>query len=124
VTAYTINPWSYEMHKIGGGCRAVIIRVKNLNYKYLVHNVLNSIRYGECTTNDAKCVYLPDINEPGARSRYSDWLRAGRPRGRSSSPGTVKNFLFSMSSRPALGSNQTPIQWVPGAFLGGKVAGA
>jgi hypothetical protein len=28
-------------------------------------------------------------------SRYSDWLRAGRPRGWSSSPGRVKNFLFS-----------------------------
>jgi hypothetical protein len=27
------------------------------------------------------------------RSRYSDWLRNGRLRGRSSSPGTVKNFL-------------------------------
>jgi hypothetical protein len=25
--------------------------------------------------------------------RYSDWLRAGRPRGRSSSPDKVKNFL-------------------------------
>jgi hypothetical protein len=31
--------------------------------------------------------------EPRWRSRYSDWLRAGRPRGRSSSPGSVKNFL-------------------------------
>jgi hypothetical protein len=32
---------------------------------------------------------------------------------RSSSPGKVKNFLFSKSSRPALGSTQPPIQWVP-----------
>jgi hypothetical protein len=31
------------------------------------------------------------------------------------SPGTVKNFLFSMSSRTALGSTQPPIQWVPEA---------
>jgi hypothetical protein len=47
----------------------------------------------------------------------SDWLRAGR-----SSPGRVKNFLF---SRPALGSTQPPIQWVPGgSFPGGKAAGA
>jgi hypothetical protein len=37
-------------------------------------------------------------------------------RGRSSSTGTVKNFLFSTSSRPALGSTQPPIQWVPGAL--------
>jgi hypothetical protein len=36
--------------------------------------------------------------------------------GRSSSPGRVKNFLFSTSSRPTLGSTQPPIQWVPGAL--------
>jgi hypothetical protein len=35
------------------------------------------------------------------------------PRDRSSSPGRVKNFLFSKSSRPALRSTQLPIQWVP-----------
>jgi hypothetical protein len=49
-------------------------------------------------------------------SRDSDWLRAGRPRGRSSCPGRVKNFLFCTLSRPALGSTQPPIQWVPGAL--------
>jgi hypothetical protein len=49
--------------------------------------------------------------EQGYLSRYGDWLRAGRPMGRSSSPGTVKNFFFSMSSRPALGPTQLPIQW-------------
>jgi hypothetical protein len=32
------------------------------------------------------------------------------------SPGGGKNFLFSTSSRPALGSTQPPIQWVPGAL--------
>jgi hypothetical protein len=35
---------------------------------------------------------------------------------RSSSPGREKNFLFSTSSRPALGSTQPPVQWVPGAL--------
>jgi hypothetical protein len=51
-----------------------------------------------------------------ACSRYSDSLRAGRPRDLSSSPGRVKNFLFSTSSRPALRFTQPPIQWVPGAL--------
>jgi hypothetical protein len=37
-------------------------------------------------------------------------------RGRSSSPGRVKIFLFSKSSRSALGFTQLPIQWVPGAL--------
>jgi hypothetical protein len=38
-----------------------------------------------------------------AQSRDSDWLRAEQPRGRSSSPERVKNFLFSMSSKPVMG---------------------
>jgi hypothetical protein len=54
------------------------------------------------------------FEEPGYRSRYSDWLRTGRPRDRSSSPDGGKNFHFSMSSTPALGPTQPPIQWVPG----------
>jgi hypothetical protein len=49
----------------------------------------------------------------------SDWLRAGRPRGRSSSPGRVKYFLFSKSSRAGLGSTQPSIHWVPGALYPG-----
>jgi hypothetical protein len=52
-----------------------------------------------------------------------DWLRAGWPRGRSSSSGKVKNFLFSMSSRPALGSTQPLTQWVSwGVKLQGREA--
>jgi hypothetical protein len=50
--------------------------------------------------------------EPRQRSGYCDWLWAGRTWGRSSSPVTVKNFLFSPLSRPALGSTQPPIQRV------------
>jgi hypothetical protein len=59
------------------------------------------------------------IMELGQRSRYSDWLRAGRPRSRSSSPGGGKNFHLSMSSSPALRSTQTPTQWVPAALSRG-----
>jgi hypothetical protein len=53
------------------------------------------------------------------RSRYSDWLRTGRPRGRISSPGRFKHFPFSASSRPALGSTQPPFRLVPGGFYPG-----
>jgi hypothetical protein len=44
-------------------------------------------------------------------------LQAGRPRGRISISGRV-------ASRPALGSTQPSIQWVPGLFPGGKAVGA
>jgi hypothetical protein len=40
--------------------------------------------------------------------RYSDWLRAGRPRSRSSSPGIVKNFLFSTSFGPGRQADHSP----------------
>jgi hypothetical protein len=53
--------------------------------------------------------------EPGWHSRYSDCLRAGWPRSRSSSPGRAEHFLFSTSSRPVLGPTQPPIQWILGA---------
>jgi hypothetical protein len=59
------------------------------------------------------------MSEPGQRSRYSDWLRAGRPRGRSSSPGRGETFLLSTLSRLVLGLTQLPIQWVPEAFYQG-----
>jgi hypothetical protein len=49
-----------------------------------------------------------------AVSQDSDWLRTGRTMHRGSSPGRVKNFLFSTSSRPALRPTQPPIQCVPG----------
>jgi hypothetical protein len=58
------------------------------------------------------------FNRPTVKigSLYSYWLRAGRLRVRSYSPSRVKNFLFSVSSRPALRPTQSPIQWVPRAL--------
>jgi hypothetical protein len=49
-----------------------------------------------------------------SRRRYSDWLRAGRSRGRSS-----RIFSSPISSRPAPGSIQPPIQWAPGIMRPG-----
>jgi hypothetical protein len=67
--------------------------------------------------------YLPgEAEEPGYRSRYSDWLRAGRLRGRSSSPDTIKNFLYSIQT----GSGAQPATYpmgTGGSFPGGKAVG-
>jgi hypothetical protein len=59
------------------------------------------------------------VLESTGQVHLSCYLRYTRPRGRSSSPGGVKNFLFSRSSRPALRSTQPPIQWVPRALSPG-----
>jgi hypothetical protein len=61
--------------------------------------------------------------ETGWRSRYSHWLRAGQPRGRSLSPGRATGFLLSTPSRPVLEPTQLPVQWVTGALSRGKMAG-
>jgi hypothetical protein len=59
--------------------------------------------------------------EIGENEKYvhDDWLRAGRPRGRSSSASGENFFHFPISFRPALGPTQSPIQWVPGALSPG-----
>jgi hypothetical protein len=49
-------------------------------------------------------------------SQYSDWLRAARPKGRSSNPGGGNNFHFSMSSGLGVGSKQPLTQWIEGAL--------
>jgi hypothetical protein len=51
--------------------------------------------------------------------RLATGWKTGKLRGRCSSPGRVKNFFFSTSSRPTLGLTQPPIQWVPGALSPG-----
>jgi hypothetical protein len=43
----------------------------------------------------------------------NDWLQAGWPTVRSSSPGNVKNVYFLISSKPVLGPTQPSIQWAP-----------
>jgi hypothetical protein len=53
-----------------------------------------------------------------------DWLRTGQPRYRSSSPGRVKHFCFSISSRPALGLTSFLFKGYWGLFPRGKAAAA
>jgi hypothetical protein len=49
-------------------------------------------------------------------------IRTGRPRDRSLSPCSVKNFLCFTSSRPIPGLAQPPIQWVSGLNRQGREA--
>jgi hypothetical protein len=58
----------------------------------------------------------PWFNHPNNIKCKEPGSVVGISRGRSSSPGRVKNFLFSTSSRHALGPTQPPIQWVPVFF--------
>jgi hypothetical protein len=68
-------------------------------------------------------MYTPVTKEPGYRSRYNHWLRAGRLRGRNSSPGWVKNFIHVVQT----GSGILPVSYPMGtgsSLPGGKAAGA
>jgi hypothetical protein len=93
--------------------------VYNVNpfHKYFLTCSGSDIRILCKLLRKAQLNILPYTNEePGELSRYSDWLRAGRPKGRSSSPGRSKNFLLSTWSRPTLGPIQPLIQWVQRSF--------
>jgi hypothetical protein len=53
------------------------------------------------------------------------WLRAGRPRGRSSSPGRVKNFIFLHVVQTGSGAHRASYRMCTGGpFPGGKAVGA
>jgi hypothetical protein len=56
-------------------------------------------------------------------SRYGNWLRAGRSRSRSSSPGKGKIFLLYTEFTPVLGPTKPPVNGFPGvSFSWGKAA--
>jgi hypothetical protein len=59
----------------------------------------------------------------GARSWYSDSLRAGKASDQSSSPGKVTTFHCSISSRPALGANAAPYPMDSEVLSGGGGGG-
>jgi hypothetical protein len=96
------------------------ISICDLNYWQLVHTACNYKLQphwfihskNRCNCSKYKVFYVLRSRN----SAYSDWLRTGRQRGRSSSPGEGKKFLFSKSSRPALRSTQPPTQSVSGTF--------
>jgi hypothetical protein len=75
------------------------------------HNPISSSSYSESAT-----VYK---TSRGSTVGIATGYGRGRPRGRSSSPGKVKNVLFSISSRPAPGPTQPPIQSVKGTLSPG-----
>jgi hypothetical protein len=81
-------------------------------YPFRVPHV-QELQPGENNLCPQSCEWL--LHKTGDEcSQYNNWLQAGWPRGRSSSPSRVKNFLFSTLSRLALGLTQPDIQWVPG----------
>jgi hypothetical protein len=84
-------------------------------------SLYEAVSISDCTASNVN----NDKREPQWLSRYSDCLRAGRPRDRSSSLDRDKTFL-STSSRPVLGPILPPIQWVSGdgPFPEGKAARA
>jgi hypothetical protein len=61
--------------------------------------------------------YIHTYKAPGQRSQYSDWLRAGRPRGRGSSTGRVKNFVHVVQD--GYGVHPTSYSMVTGALSPG-----
>jgi hypothetical protein len=68
------------------------------------------------------CNFLSGYSVGVSTNFIGSFVRAGRPGFDSRQ---CKIFLFSTASRPALGSTQPPIQWVPGgSFPGGKAAEA
>jgi hypothetical protein len=83
--------------------RAATLRSTRFDFQLLLDNIYVYVYvYNRLQSRDSSV---------GIATGY--WLD---DRSRSSSLGMVKNFLFSTSSRPALGSTRTRIQWVPEAL--------
>jgi hypothetical protein len=85
-----------------------------ITFHLLLHNHLH---YHPRWHNRPGVAAVPIASQ--TRIKENTTLRRGRLRGRGSSPGKVKNILFSVSSRPSLGSTQPSLQWVPGALSSG-----
>jgi hypothetical protein len=109
--------FDYRRYQIGLGLNSVpfhfaLSPTPAHGFLKLLHGLFNDSVF----THEVFLLLNCHVYEPGERSRYSVWLLAGRPRGRSSSPGGIKNFHFSISFRPALGSTQLLSNGYQGLF--------
>jgi hypothetical protein len=82
-------------------CRKWVIALPGQCYQLL--RVSTRFETGHCKFHQ----FLQPKAGPVFCSRCSDWLRAGRPKDGSSSPGEGKIFLLFMQSRPVLGLKQS-----------------
>jgi hypothetical protein len=77
-----------------------------------------SLSYVYKTKRSMKSInFTLTFNKRGSSVSIVTRLRGGRLR--FDSRQEQRNFLFASASRPALGSTQTPIQWVTGALFPG-----
>jgi hypothetical protein len=79
-----------------------MLRVRNLLGSVLKPIPENAYRQIAWKTMQTRVnIRLREVRETGSLSRHRDWLKAGQPTGRNSSPCRVKIFLLSMSFRSA-----------------------
>jgi hypothetical protein len=118
-------------HKCHGDLVRTPMRIPIWGHSHCVHNDSLALLIAELYDKQLKKIaYLNKLTFEPQKERLlinqviSSYIffacKSGRQRGRSSSPGRVKNFLFSTSFRSALGPTQLPIQWIPEAFSSGK----
>jgi hypothetical protein len=93
------------------------VSMKNNYISENMSPLLNELRYETLCT---KFYHHSVISMQGYRIRFSDWLRAERPRGRSSSPSRLENFLFLMLTRPGSEPIQPHIQCVSRSLHGSE----
>jgi hypothetical protein len=80
----------------------IICFLVSLNRTYYSMFLLCAIHQIYCEIADS-CNEILTAEQPRQSARYSDWLSAGGPRGRSSTPSKRKTSLFSTSFRSVLG---------------------
>jgi hypothetical protein len=82
------------------------------NWLYFIHRDIETLFYSSLDKNRSR------DSSVGIATGYG----LDDQMGGSWSPGRVKNFHFSISSRSALGSTQPPTKWVPGVKRQGREA--